>query len=83
MDAVKRLQTAETKVNGMVTKKNNLEGQKEATLKGLEEDYGVTTLLAANKLLTKKKKTLADTAEGIDDQIELVEGLIEAIEGDG
>lgn len=82
MDAVKRLQAAETKVSGMETKRSKLEGQKEATLKGLKDDHSVKTLAAAEKLLAGKKKVLAETAEAIDGQVELVEELIEAIEGD-
>lgn len=82
MDALRRLKVAETKVGNMETKRSNLEGQKEATLKGLKDDYKVKTLPAAENLLTRKKEALAKTADDIDDQIELVEELIEAIEGD-
>lgn len=82
MDALKRLQAAESKVSRMDTKRSNLEGQKEATLKGLEADYGVKTIVAAEKLLTKKKVVLVETADERDSQVELVEELIKAIEGD-
>lgn len=80
MDVLKRLQAAESKVSRMETKRSNLEGQKEATLKGLKDDHNVKTLTAAENLLTKKKLILTETADSIDDQVELVEGLIEAIE---